>query len=317
MDRELIVATLRATPALLSQLTRDCPPGPAGTRPGPEDWSIAEVVRHLVQGERDTFLPRLRRMLAEERPVFTSRAPAEGDPLDLPRLLEAFATARRQSVETLAGLDERGWGRPGVSPSRGPLTVETYARSMADHDTEHLGQIHDRRAGLGLGPKRCEARRPLPMGELVGELGASLPRLAAVAEGLTAAQLRHRPRDGEWCINEVMAHLLHLETELFLDRLRRIAREDRPAFESFSPEAWARERDRSLEPFAASLQALTRARQETIAFLRALPAPAAERVGLSAFFGPVTLAQYATHIVDHDLEHLAQMRECRRIATGG
>ena len=28
---------------------------------------------------------------------------------------------------------------------------------------------------------------------------------------------------------------------------------------------------------------------------------------------PVTLSQYATHIVDHDIEHLAQLQACRAI----
>jgi len=126
----------------------------------------------------------------------------------------------------------------------------------------------------------------------------------------TRPSVRRRPAPGEWCANEVMAHLLDVETGLFLPRLARIATEDRPAFEPFSPEPWARARDRSLEPFAASLDAFRRARGATIAFLERLPAAAAERVGLSAHFGPVTLGTFATHGADHDLEHLAQIRAC-------
>ena len=52
-------------------------------------------------------------------------------------------------------------------------------------------------------------------------------------------------------------------------------------------------------------------RAETVALVRALPATAGERVGLSAYFGPITLAQYATHVVDHDMEHLSQLGQCR------
>jgi len=33
------------------------------------------------------------------------------------------------------------WTRQGVSPSRGPVTIEEYALTMADHDDEHLAQI--------------------------------------------------------------------------------------------------------------------------------------------------------------------------------
>lgn len=45
----------------------------------------------------------------------------------------AFASARTEVVKI-------------VSPSRGPLTVESYARSTDSHDTEHLRQIQDVRA---------------------------------------------------------------------------------------------------------------------------------------------------------------------------
>ena len=31
----------------------------------------------------------------------------------------------------------------------------------------------------------------------------------------------------------------------------------------------------------------------------------------SGFFGPVTLIEYATHVADHDIEHLAQITATR------
>ena len=67
--------------------------------------------------------------------------------------------------------------------------------------------------------------------------------------------------------------------------------------------------------FAISLAAFARARAETLAFLRALPESAGERLGISGFFGPISLRQYATHIADHDVEHLRQMQACARAAA--
>ena len=90
-----------------------------------------------------------------------------------------------------------------------------------------------------------------------------------------------------------------------------------PRFAPFSPEPWARERVHGLEPFDASLAAFESARTATIAFLRTLPEGAGERLGVSGFFGPMTLAQYATHMADHDIEHLAQMARARALALGG
>src|SRR2546426_11691160 len=152
--------------------------GEAWTPPKPGAWSIGEVVRHFVEGDRDTFVPRLRRMLAESRPVFDTGRRTDGDRADLATLLDAFAAARRQAVALLGGLEEAGWRREGVSPSRGALTVATDAATMDAHDTEHLRQIQDVRATLGLTPKRCEARRPLPIPDLLKALALTPDRVA-------------------------------------------------------------------------------------------------------------------------------------------
>lgn len=314
-DRTLIVASLRATPSLLRLLSADCTAEQAWNPPKPGEWSIAEVVRHLLEGDRDTFLPRLRRMRAETRPVFESTRPAPGDRSDLKTLLDAFEAARRQAVELLSGLDGEGWRREGVSPSRGAVTVEGYARTMAGHDTEHLRQIHDVRTVLGLPPRRCEARLPLAIPEMVAELRATPGRVAEIAKGLSAEELRYRPKEGEWCMKEVMAHLRDLERDLFLPRLRRILADEQPVFESFDPAAWARARDHREGSFERDLDEFAAARAQTLAFLQALPDSAVARIGLSGYFGPVTLAQYATRVVDHDLEHLGQLRDCRATIT--
>ena len=313
-ERELRLARMAATPRLLREMTADLTAESAARPPAPGEWSIIEVVRHLVEGDRDTFLPRLRRMLAETRPVFAKREPADGDRADLPTLVAAYGSAREQALKILRGLDEAGWRREGVSPSRGALSVETYAATMDAHDTEHLGQIQDVRAALGLRPKQCEARRAMRVADVIAAIERAPARLAALGAGVTEAQRRHRPRPGEWCLNEVMAHLLHVETEVFLPRLTRMLDEDQPAFAPFSPEPWARERDHSVDAFDASLAGFERARRATLDLLRALPAPAAERLGISGTFGPLTIAQYATHVAEHDIEHLAQMAECRRAA---
>lgn len=311
VDRALTIGYLRATPRMLREMTRDCTAAQVATPPKPGEWSIVEVVRHLVEGDRDTFLPRLRRMLAEERPVFSVRRPLENDASDLATLLDVFDRARAEVLRILGGLDSAAWSREGVSPSRGPLSVETYATSTVAHDTEHLRQMHDVRATLGLVPKRCEARMALSIAELTTALAATPPRIAQLADGLDPAALRTRPREGEWCLTEVIAHLCDLDRMLFLPRLRRIAAEERPAFEAFDPQAWERERDHRARDLAADLAGFAEARAETIAFLQRLPAGAAERLGVSGHFGPMTLAQYATHVLDHDLEHLGQMRDCR------
>ena len=250
-------------------------------------------------------------MLAEERPVFPSRdRQASADRADLAALLGAFESARREVLKILKGLAPSQWARQGVSPSRGPVTVEAYAVTMAGHDTEHLQQIHQVRSALGLRPKRTEARVALPLAEVAAAIQPLPGKIEALCRGLSAEQLRQRPREGDWSMKEVMAHFLKVERDVFLLRLKRIVDEDRPRFESFDPDAWAAERDHRQGDFMDDWRRFAEARRETVALLTRQPPAAADRIGLSGFFGPVTLAQYATHIVDHDIEHLAQLQAC-------
>ena len=141
MNRELLVQRLDSAPDRLLRLCASLSPEDATQRPAEGEWSVVEVIQHLVEGDRDTFLPRLYRMLAEERPLFAGRNREGRDQADLQALLVVFESTRREVVKILRELDPAGWTREGVSPSRGPLTVEAYALAMADHDDEHLAQI--------------------------------------------------------------------------------------------------------------------------------------------------------------------------------
>jgi hypothetical protein len=141
MNRDLLIQRLDSAPDRLLRLCADLSPEDAAQRPGEGEWSVVEAIRHLVEGDRDTFLPRLRRMLTEDRPVFESRDRARVTESDLQTLLSAFESARREAVGILRELDPASWMRGGVSPSRGPVTIEEYALTMADHDDEHLAQI--------------------------------------------------------------------------------------------------------------------------------------------------------------------------------
>lgn len=315
-DRTLLLAELAAGPRLVQLLTADVRVEDVWTSPAPGEWSIGEVLRHLAEGDSHTFEPRLTRMLAEDRPHFAAVVPTPGASRDAVALLETFAAARARAVACLKALDDGGWARTGVSPSRGALSVEDYARSMVAHDTEHLHQIHGVREWLGLLPRRCEARLSVPPADVAATIATLPAQLAALAEGLTAAELRQRPAEGEWSMKEVMAHLLKVERDLFLPRLRRIATEALPVLGSFDPDAWAAERDHREGLFADDLAAFTAVRRETVAFLEGVTPAVAGRAGISGYFGPVRLDQYATHILDHDAEHLAQLRACRIVVAG-
>src|SRR5262249_56128883 len=104
---------------------------------------------------------------------------------------------------------------------------------MDGQETEDVRQIQAVRATLGLTPRRCEARVALSMPELRDALAVIPDRVAELAAGLDARTLRERPEPGEWSMKEVLAHLMELESRLFLPRFRLMATQERPRFEAF------------------------------------------------------------------------------------
>lgn len=310
MDQSLVLPSLTVMPSLVRELCGDATPEQIWAPPKPGEWSIGDVARHLVAAEQRVFAPRIRRMLIESRPTFASVDDVLATGREIGPLLEMFEAERGALVALLKPLDAEAWLREGVVP-RGTVSVASYANIVAEHDIEHRRQIHDIRQTLGLKPKRGEAKRALPMAEVIAaiELGPELVRQAAL--GLTAEAMRRRPPDGGWSIKEVMAHLVKVERDLFLARLTLLASTDRPSFPPFDADAWARERDHREGDFDDEWRLFRTTRAETVALLRSLPPEAEGRLGFSGFFGPVTLIEYATHVVDHDIEHLGQIAATR------
>jgi hypothetical protein len=151
VTREEILATLRATPNRVEASTRGLSPEQRARRPKEGEWSIGEILHHLLIGERDVILPRLRRMLWEDSPVFPSSAPsrtgfaAAPAPGDFAEDLSDFHRVRGQTLTFLEGLGGGDWQRTGTTPTRGTLTIEAYARYLAEHDLEHLAQLRETR----------------------------------------------------------------------------------------------------------------------------------------------------------------------------
>jgi hypothetical protein len=121
-------------------------------RPREGEWSMAEILNHLLVGERDVIFPRLQRMLREDAPKFpssaTSRTGFAAEPAlrDFGEDLAAFHRVRSRTIAFLKSLGQRDWQRIGTTPTRGTLTIDAYARYLAEHDREHLTQLEATRA---------------------------------------------------------------------------------------------------------------------------------------------------------------------------
>lgn len=143
-----IVATLEAQQAETQAFLRALPAEKAGHRYAPDKWTIAQVVRHVADGERVFSYRALAfaRGDATELPGFDENAYAEATPvetLSLVQVLDDFAAVRRATLTLLSGFDAAAWGRGGAANAT-PVSVRALAWLLAGHELHHRGIIRER-----------------------------------------------------------------------------------------------------------------------------------------------------------------------------
>ncbi len=121
-----------------------------GWSPGPEHWSIVQIVQHLVDEERDDFRPRVRLTLEDPSRAWPpidpeGRARERGNHSErLPDLLGEFDRERADSVAWLRTLVDPTWDNAHHHPEFPPLAAGDVLASWAAHDAIHLRQVAKR-----------------------------------------------------------------------------------------------------------------------------------------------------------------------------
>ncbi len=132
-------------PTLVTQAIAGLEPG-LFSRPGPEGWSVRDVVVHLADAELIGAL-RFRMVLASDNPVlpvydpdtwkkrlhYLWRSPEAS--------LSLFQQTRFASAELLRQCSAQDWERLGMHPERGELTLGALLATYAEHALEHVAQI--------------------------------------------------------------------------------------------------------------------------------------------------------------------------------
>lgn len=123
-----------------------------------------------------------------------------------------------------------------------------------------------------------------------------------VVDGLTDAQLDHRPREGDWSAREIVHHLADSEMTSAI-RLRRLLAEDNPVIVGYDEEEFARRLHYDTRPIGPSLAATRAARESTAAILERLSDADWERAGTHTESGGYSIDDwlriYAAHCHDH------------------
>lgn len=141
--RAVLITALASMPQDLTFMLHRAEETAVHQRPTPDDWSIAEVLQHLITIE-PLYLARLRKIVDEERPYLPCLHPEthpHPDQTPLAKLLNTFSAARNETLAYLQSLKAGDWQRNAVHETVGPTKLRHMAQLLVDHDTEHLNQI--------------------------------------------------------------------------------------------------------------------------------------------------------------------------------
>lgn len=146
-SREDLVNDLTQTTPTLTKLTAALSDAALDFRPMPSDWTIREILAHLVDDEMYVNRLRLERIIKEDNPNLTPHDEKKWyadrntsrDGRDV--LLADFALQRQASLMMINMLRESDWARMGFQPEYGQFSAEGWLSYWVKHDVVHLEQI--------------------------------------------------------------------------------------------------------------------------------------------------------------------------------
>ena len=116
--------------------------------PAEGEWSINEVIGHLIEAERRGFAGRIKIFLASKDPqveAWDQTEVARGrrdDMKSAAKLAAELDRMRAESVTLVRGLKAADLKRGGQHPKVGWLRVDDILHEWVHHDRNHIKQIH-------------------------------------------------------------------------------------------------------------------------------------------------------------------------------
>lgn len=146
LNLQRVTQTLESTPKTLAFLLAGVDETVLNWHPAEREWSIKEIIGHLIACDQHAFAGRIELMLREDNPVLPRwDMPGEvvkrrDNARPLPALLDELAQPRLAHAERVRALSEEDLTRPCQSRV-GTLTIGDFVFEWAYHDLNHIAQI--------------------------------------------------------------------------------------------------------------------------------------------------------------------------------
>ena len=118
-------------------------------KPSESDWSLLEVINHLVDEEREDFRQRTQLLLISPDTPWPPIHPGAWvtergyNQRDLTESLKAFFAERANSIAWLNGLHQPDWESSAIAPWGGPFKAGDMLASWLAHDHLHIRQLNE------------------------------------------------------------------------------------------------------------------------------------------------------------------------------
>lgn len=155
MNLDYCQETLSANAAAIHEIARSASAAQVCWKPAADEWSILEVLHHLVDEERKDFAFRLRHLLSGARDPWPPIAPQQWvaergcEPADLSETLKVFLQERQRSLEWLSTLSRADWTVTYTHPPLDGLSAGHLLASWVSHDLLHMRQLVELKYAYG------------------------------------------------------------------------------------------------------------------------------------------------------------------------
>ena len=119
--------------------------------------------------------------------------------------------------------------------------------------------------------------------------------------------LSWRPAEGEWCIKEVIGHMIDMDTLAFADRIQIILDEDTPSMESLNVDEIEAKRQDDKRPLSELIESFTKERKQAVEYLNNLSAEHLHRTGTFPVNRHFKASDFLYEWPYHDQEHIKQI----------